>query len=512
MMRLPTGIQDFKKLREEDYFYVDKTMFLEPMLNGGAFFISRPRRFGKSLTLSTFKAIFEGHKHVFKDLWLEQHHDFKPRPVIRLDFSLINFTDKSLNEGVVDWLRINAAEFNLEINSSNARDAFRELILELSKTEKVVVLIDEYDKPITDNLFNPEVRLEHQNVLKSLYGVLKPMDAYLYLVVFTGVSKIGKLSLFSDLNNLQDISLDTRFATLFGYTRAEIEHYFQPYLSELCEFHNLPLEELWMAIKHWYNGYSWDAVNRLYCPFSFLLFLTQKEFKSYWYNTGTPTFLLEMIKNAHINPFEFESIEMNNNALSATDVENLDPISLMFQTGYLTIQHIERSIIGTQYELAYPNQEVRTAFSSNLLQQYGSYLPSTLDGFTIKLQRALMKLEWNTFFAVVNQVLAGIPYEIFPRQESYSHSLMHLMLVSTGFKTHSQVQTSVGRMDTLVTTFDHNIIFEFKIAGTAQEAINQINETHYADSTSKPVIKVGAVFDLESKSFKDFKVENGAKI
>ena len=202
-MRLPIGLQDFTHLREEDCVYVDKTMYMMPFLEGGRFFLARPRRFGKSLLLSTIKAVFQGRKDLFAGLWLENKHDFVPHPIIRMDFSNINFTTKTLDEGIVDWLRIVALETGYAITSSNARDAFRELILELSKTKKVVVLIDEYDKPITDTLLEPAERNINQATLKSVYGVLKPMDAYLHLVLPTGVSKIGKLSLFSDLNNLQ---------------------------------------------------------------------------------------------------------------------------------------------------------------------------------------------------------------------------------------------------------------------------------------------------------------------
>jgi hypothetical protein len=499
-MRLPIGIQDFRSLRETDYIYVDKTMFMSAFIAGGRYFLSRPRRFGKSLFLSTLKAVFEGREELFKGLWLEHQHDFKSRPVIRLDFSNINFTDKTLNEGVVDWLKINAAEFNLELYSTNARDAFREMILALSKDTKVVVLIDEYDKPITDHLFEPEKRLEHQNVLKSLYGVLKPLDASLHLVVLTGVSKIGKISLFSDLNNLSDISMNPNYATMFGYSREEIEGAFPDFLEQLAVYQQRPLEELWVGIKRWYNGYSWDAENRLYCPFSFLLFLENKEFRSFWYETGTPTFLLEMIRNAHINPLEFDATSMDGASLSSTDVLHLDPISLMFQTGYLTIKSLDRTMLSTQYDLGYPNEEVRIAFSKHLLQQYGSYVPSTIGGFSVKLQRALAKLEWAAFFGIVNQIFAGIPYEIFPKQESYVHSLMHLMLISTGFKTASQVQTSLGRMDTLVETFEYSIIFEFKIGGNPETALAQIEEKRYADALEKPVLKIGVVFDLETKS------------
>jgi hypothetical protein len=506
-MRLPIGIQDFTNLRENNYLYVDKTMHFLPFIQGGRYFLSRPRRFGKSLLLSTLKAAFSGRKDLFNGLWLEHHFDFTVRPVIRLDFSNINFTSKPLDQGIVDWLRINALEYNYELQSINARDALRELILEFSKTNQVVILIDEYDKPITDYLLEPLKRTEHQAILKSVYGVLKPLDAHLHLVVLTGVSKIGKLSLFSDLNNLQDISLNPKYAIACGYTEPEIRLVFADRLKAIAFDKNIELEAFMSLIRHWYNGYSWDAIQKVFCPFSFLLFLEQPNFRSYWYETGTPTFLLELIRAAQINPFVFEHLVLPDQALVATDVERIDPLGLMFQTGYLTIQKIESDVLGTRYTLSYPNEEVRQAFSSSLLAEYSQSVPSFIGGFSLELQRALAELDWNTFFASVNRVLAGIPYEIFPKREDYIHSLVHLMLIGTGYRTQSQVQTATGRIDTLLETLTHSIIFEFKIKGTAKSALKQIETVGYASSFSKPVVKVGVRFDLEKKLITQWAVD-----
>ncbi len=498
-MRLPIGIQDFTNLREEGYLYVDKTMYMMPLLEGGRFFFARPRRFGKSLLMSTLKAAFMGRKDLFSGLWLENNFDFTSRPMIRLDFSNINFTSKPLDQGIVDWLRIQATEYNYDLKSTNARDAFRELILELSKTAKVAVLIDEYDKPITDTLLEPEKRAEHQAVLKSVYGVLKPMDSYLYTVFLTGVSKIGKLSLFSDLNNLSDISLNPKYALICGYTVTEIIYAFGDRLEAIAAEKQISVEALLDLVRFWYNGYSWDAINRVYCPFSFLLFLENPVFKSYWYETGTPTFLVELIKSAQINPFVFEHIQLPDSALVATDVEMLDPLGLMFQTGYLTIQHIESDQLGIRYTLSYPNEEVRRAFSSSLMQVYSHQVPSYIGGFSLELQRAITNLDWKTFFATINKVLTSIPYEIFPRKEDYIHSLVHLMLISTGYRTQSQIQTANGRIDTLLETNTHSIIFEFKIKGSAKSALKQIDMTGYADGLTRAVVKIGVRFDLEKK-------------
>jgi hypothetical protein len=362
-----------------------------------------------------------------------------------------------------------------------------------------VVLIDEYDKAITDTLLEPEKHQQHKIILKTVYGALKPLDQYLHLVLITGVSKIGKLSLFSDLNNLQDLSLDPKFATLFGYTKPEIQQYFPDFILDVAKTLNVSLELLWLTIQRWYNGYSWDGVSRVYCPFSFLVFLSQKEFRSFWYATGTPTFLVELIRAQQLNPLKFEQVGASEMSLVATDIDNLDAISLMFQTGYLTIQSKQSDLNGVSYQLGYPNEEVRIAFSNSLLLEYSKSLPSVLGGFGLELQAALKILDWKAFFAVVNQVFSEIPYEIFPRREDFVHSLLHLMLVSTGLKTQSQVQTSLGRMDILFETATHQIIFELKIKGTAKAALQQIDLVHYAQSLHKPVVKVGVRFNLEKK-------------
>ena len=498
-MRLPIGIQDFVRIREEDCVYVDKTMHMMPFLSGGAFFLSRPRRFGKSLLLSTLRAIFQGRKDLFAGLWLEQHHDFAPRPIIRLDMSALDYQARSLEESLLEDLRRIAREYQVEVRQNTAKSVFEELIRALAQTAKVVVLIDEYDKPITDYLSHAEKRASHQETLKSLYGVLKPLDAYLHLVLLTGVSKIGKLSLFSDLNNLQDISLNTKYATLCGYTKPEIEQSFPSYISAFAQAMGMTHDVFIEQITFWYNGYSWDGINRLYCPFSFLLLLEQQQFRSFWYESGTPTILIKAIQQRQIDPMLFEHCFLDSQSISVTDVSQLDPISLMFQTGYLTIASTRNTPLGVRYDLTYPNQEVRLAFTTNLLLEYSGNLPSQISSFAVQLSEALSNLEWATFFGICNRVIATVPYEIFPKQESYIHSLMHLLLTSTGFKTHSQVQTSKGRMDTLVITSSQSIIFEFKTKGTAKAALRQIDTARYADSLLGKVVKVGVVFDLEKK-------------
>ncbi len=368
--------------------YVDKTMYMMPFLQGGVFFLSRPRRFGKSLLLSTLKAAFAGRKDLFASLWLENKFDFALRPVIRLDFSKLDYRERSLEASMLNDFRLTASDYGIQLEQNTAKSAFEELIRELSKTSKVVVLIDEYDKPITDYLLEPEIRGEHQAILKSVYGVLKPMDAHIHLVFLTGVSKIGKLSLFSDLNNLQDISLNQKYAQVCGYSRSEIDTHFAPWLEPIAVVLNVSMPVLWEAITFWYNGYSWDGVHKMFCPFSFLLFLENQEFRSFWYETGTPTFLVELIKNAQFNAIQFESIALDEMTISTTNVQNLEPVSLMFQTGYLTMIAKTRNTLGTRYLLSYPNEEVRQAFAKSLLLEY-SQGKSYIGSFSLELQDAL---------------------------------------------------------------------------------------------------------------------------
>jgi Predicted AAA-ATPase/PD-(D/E)XK nuclease superfamily len=499
IMRLPTGVQDFATIREEEMVYIDKTMYMQPFLEHGRYFFARPRRFGKSLLLSTLHAAYSGRKNLFQGLWLENHFDFAARKVIRLDFSKLDSLGRSLEQSILLDLQQTAVSYGLKLEQNSAKAAFEELIIKCSTERKCVVLIDEYDKPITDHILDHHKRLEHQATLKSIYGVLKPMDAHLHLVFITGVSKIGKLSLFSDLNNLSDISLDEEFALLCGYTRADIEQHFTAWLEPIQHKFALSKAQLFEVMTFWYNGYSWDGFNKLYCPFSFLVFLKRRVFHSFWFDTGSPSLIVNLFRARKIDVFALEQIFVAGEALSVLNVEALDTYSLMFQTGYLTIQNIEATTAGTKYTLSYPNNEVRIAFSTSLLEDYSQTPSAEFSGFSLAIQDALLEKNWEGLFKTCNRVLAGIPYEVFPAKEAYMHSLMHLLLTSSGFSTQTQVQTSLGRMDTLVKTPNHAIILEFKLGGSAKDALAQIDEKQYPASLEGDVVKLGVVFDLEQK-------------
>jgi hypothetical protein len=506
---LPDGIQDFEDLRNRNCVYVDKTQHIFNLMNGGKYlFFARPRRFGKSLMLTTLKAAFEGKKYLFEGLWLHENYSFAVKPVIHINFNQIDAKDGRLEGNFVRHLEEQAEAAGVEIETSSPANAFQSLVKKLyAKGGPVALLVDEYDKPITDYIgeeFKAQ-RNEHIRVLRSVYSCIKGLDLFLDAVVITGVSKFGKLSIFSDLNNIKDVSMNKKYALLCGYTKEEIEVNFAEHIQESLEEMDLTLERFWELTKFWYNGYSWDAINRVYCPYSFLLFLSAKEYRAFWYETGTPTFLMNLIKEQHINLLEFDSLEAESYTLSTADVEFPSPQGLMFQTGYLTIK--ERDPEFDSYILSFPNEEVRLAFSKNLLQSY-IRIPSFVDSLGHKMRHGLLRRDWDLLIGEMNRAFSSIPYEIFPRAEKYMHSLAHMMLMSSGLFTQSQIQTSVGRMDTVVTYKDLVFLFEFKIKGkgTAQEALEQA-KSYTMQYAGKKITCFGMVFDVENKCIGEWEVE-----
>jgi hypothetical protein len=505
---LPDGIQDFEKLRITNCVYVDKTPWMTSFLTGGYTFFARPRRFGKSLMLTTLKAAFEGKKYLFEGLWLYENYDFAVKPVIHINFNQIDTKDGRLEGNFVRHLEEQAKLAGVEMETSSPANAFQSLVKNLyAKGGPVALLVDEYDKPITDYIgeeFKAQ-RDDHIRVLRSVYSCIKGLDLFLHTVVITGVSKFGKLSIFSDLNNIYDASMGKQHVLLCGYTKEEIEYSFPEYIQEVCIEMKITLERFWELTKYWYNGYSWDGINRVYCPYSFLIFLKRKEYKSFWYETGTPTFLIELIKKEQINLLDFEALNLEGQTLSSADVDFISPRGLMFQTGYLTIQAIDPEF--DDYLLSFPNEEVRLAFSKNLLQSY-IRIPDFVDSLGHKMRQGLLKRDWNLLITEMNRTLASVPYEIFPREEHYIHSLVHMMLISSGLFTQSQIQTNLGRLDTVVTYKDLVFLFEFKIKGkgTAQEALEQAKSytEQYGD---KQITCFGIVFDVENKCISDWAVE-----
>ncbi|GAP73188.1 hypothetical protein SAMD00024442_67_2 [Candidatus Symbiothrix dinenymphae] len=372
LQTLPIGIQSFANLRKDDCLYVDKTEEIHRLITSGrVFFLSRPRRFGKSLLVSTMEAIFKGNKALFTGLWIENNWDWTQQyPVIRLDLGEINNdTPEGLRKGLEDAIALIAQQHNITLTSTGA-DSFSELIrtLHQSTTQRVVVLVDEYDKPITDNLSNRDIAEANHLVLNNFYQRLKPADEHLKFLFLTGASKFSYASVFSGLNHLRDITLFDKFATICGYTQTEVEFYFDAYIEQLAQKEHRAKQETIDEIKRWYGGYSWDGETFVYNPISTLMLFGQQEFTDHWFATGSPTSVVNILK-AHadvkslLEPVRMEAMDFGN-----IDIQAIHPQTLMFQTGYLTVKKIEENPFDDiVYTLGVPNEEVNMALTTHLV-------------------------------------------------------------------------------------------------------------------------------------------------
>jgi len=509
MQKLPIGEQSFKNLREEHNVYVDKTRQIYDLLHTGKFvFLARPRRFGKSLLTTTLQELFRGNKALFQGLWIEDKIDWQPHPVILINFNDLNYLEKSLAIALDEYMDRLAAEHDVALTAPDYKTKFQELITRLSQQAKVAILIDEYDKAITDLLENEEKVKDHVATLKNFYSVLKSNAAeHLHFVLLTGVSKYGKISIFSDLNNLLDITLDQRFATLLGYTQTELEHYFADRLDRLAARYNMNKPDMLALIAHWYNGYSWDGVNTVYVPFSTLVFLEQQIFANHWFATATPSFLIKLLHQKQIPAYELEGLSADSKLLDSADVNNINVYALLFQTGYLTIKSSWLGPTGQTYELGYPNFEVAQAFAQHLLVDYLAPAVGQLSSTLLaRLQKSLRSQNVEAFVNVLKSVFAGIPHTLFLPQEAYYHSLVYLLLKLLGFTIHAEPLTNLGRIDAVLELPEAVYILEFKMS-TAQIALDQIRAKGYDlpyRNQGKPIILLGIAFDPAQRNISDW--------
>ena len=377
MKKLPIGIQTFEKLINDDHLYVDKTKLIYQLIQTATvYFLSRPRRFGKSLLLSTLEAIFKGKKELFKGLWIyDQPFDWQEYPVIRIDFSKKHIgTCAELKEFIINELQDIAKHYNIALVREYYDDIFAELIKKLTETGKVVVLVDEYDKPILGHITDIKTAKKIQETLKGFYAVLKASDEYLKFVFLTGVSKFSKVGVFSGLNNLNDITMNENYAELLGYTQQELEHYFVEEISILKDKEGLSSAEILTKIQLWYNGYRFSqAPTSVYNPFSTLLLFNNMSFKNYWFESGTPTFLLNLIKAQQYDIRNLSAFEADESVFTSYELDHLGVEALLYQTGYLTIKKFfAYSTEDKLYTLDYPNFEVEDSFLKHLTDSFGS--------------------------------------------------------------------------------------------------------------------------------------------
>ncbi|MDK2872456.1 MAG: hypothetical protein PWQ64_220 [Desulfomicrobiaceae bacterium] len=510
--KLPIGIQTFSEIRREGYYYVDKTPFVAALAASGKYyFLSRPRRFGKSLFLDTLAEAFAANRALFTGLYLEDHWDWEKRhPVIRVNFaSGVLHDPKHLEEHIHTTLERNAEALNVSIPGRSTSPAIRfdELILAAHRHcgEKVVVLVDEYDKPILDNITEPDIARQMRDGLRNLYSVLKGRDADLRFVFLTGVSKFSKVSIFSGLNNLRDITLASEFATICGYTDEDVDCVFAPELGDLDRD----------AIRHWYNGYRWGDTP-VYNPFDVLLLFQERQFRSWWFETGTPTFLVEWLKKQQFFTPSLEHTFADDELLSVFDVDHIGLEAMLWQTGYLTIAQRESDGVLTAYTLRVPNLEVRMALNRSLL---AAWIPNDAEVMrhALPLRRAFAAADTQAVRQHFERLFAGIPhswYDTSPiaQYEGYFASVFYSHLASLGLSIIAEDVSSFGRCDLTVRHHDTVWIFEFKVihqdtpTGTA---LTQIQTKNYAAKYRAPgvrVLEVGVEFSAAQRQIVGWKV------
>jgi hypothetical protein len=510
MKNLPIGIQSFAKLRENNYIYVDKSKLIHQLVTTGSFyFLSRPRRFGKSLLVSTMKELYAGNKALFEGLWIENNWDWsKKNPVLHFSFDTMGYVEDGLLPILKIDMQSKAALFDVEIEKTDLKGMFQELIEKVSeKYGKVVLLVDEYDKPILDYLETSTMSSakENRDILREFYGILKNADEHLELVFITGISKFSKVSIFSHLNNLQDITLSPKYAVLTGYTQEEIEQYFEDYLQLIQERLKTTRKILLDTMRVWYNGYSWDGINRVYNPFGTLNFFSSQQFQNFWFATGSPRFLIDQMKRLEV--FNVENIIVNNAALDKFDLDNIELVPLLFQTGYLTVKGLD--VWTGDMVLDYPNKEVRETMYQFLIDEIARNPHRTHTGMTIKdLSKAFNANDLENVREIINSLLADLPAETFQKQtEGLYHGLVHLVFSYLGVMIQSEVHSSKGRADAIVQTANEIYIFEFKFNKTAQEAIEQINKKGYASrytTSGKKIRGIGVNFNSATRQIDDW--------
>ncbi len=503
---LPIGLQYFAEIRKSDCVYIDKTEYIYEMCRppNRPYFLSRPRRFGKSLTLDTIAELFSGNRPLFEGLWVEDKWDWSQTyPIIRLSLDSIGQVD-GLALALVRELKGIASTFKLKLSSKSPGLAFRELITKVAeKTGKqVVVLIDEYDKPIIEYIdpYNLAKANEQRDILKEFFGILKNASNHIRFLLITGVSKFARVSIFSDLNHLSDLTLHDKYAALCGYTQAELEHYFEPYLK------TLPAETLG-KMKEWYDGYSWDAQTFVYNPFSVLNFFDKKAYRNYWFATGTPTFLVKLMRKRF--EYKLEETEVSDLILESFILEKFDDIdlkSLLLQTGYLTIK--EKTPYDT-FILNYPNKEVQQAFGQFLLSEF-TETPVT-NPYGANILKALDSNNVERVVQIINDLIKAVPDQNYIKdQEKFFHAIIHLIFTMVGTDVRSEEHTNIGRIDSVIITADRIFLFEFKMNETAEVAIQTIKDRQYAESLryrNKPITAIGISFSVEKKGVADWQQE-----
>ena len=513
-MKYPIGIQRFEKLCEEDWVYVDKTVHIYNLVQGGTcYFLSRPRRFGKSMLLSTLEAYFQGKKHLFKGLAIEQlETEWAEHAVLHIDLNAKPFQKvEDLYDLLNDQLTIYEKMYDSVAVDKSPEGRLRQLIRAAKQKtgRNVVVLVDEYDKPILQAIGNEELQTEFRNALKAFYGVLKSADGDLRFAMLTGVTKFSKVSVFSDLNNLNDISMDDRYNEICGISQQELHDVFDEEIGKLAVANEQSKEEAYETLRQRYDGYHFcPNVQGMYNPFSVLLALQKREYGSFWFSTGTPTYLVQLMKEADLNPSALSGYEASVSELDSIQISVDNPIAVLYQSGYLTIKGYDSRF--KVYTLDYPNDEVKEGFV-NFLVPYYTYSKSVNHATIIgQFVKSLERGDAEHFMELLQSFMAGIPYELVRNLEVHFQNMIYIIIKLMGLYVQAEYRTSCGRIDLLIATEMYIYVIELKLHGSAEEALAQINEKDYSlpfTADGRKVIKIGANITSDTRNIERWVVE-----
>lgn len=515
-MKYPIGIQSFEKLRDLGFVYVDKTAMVYQMAQNSAYyFLSRPRRFGKSLLVSTLDAYFSGRKDLFSGLAVEKlETEWKKYPVLRIDMSAGNYIDEQalsdkFNEYLEQWEGI----YGNEKKGRPLPERFAYIVqraYEMTGNRRAVILVDEYDKPLLQAIGKPELQDAYRNIMKAFYGVMKSQDQYIQFGFITGVTKFSHVSIFSDLNNLNDITMDGRYADICGISEDDLHEVFDESIRELGKANGMSYEETCLRLKKQYNGYHFRENSiGVYNPFSLLNTFAKKDFQDYWFQTGTPSYLMHLLKNN-----DYELMKLQGIKVSASDMLNVDamytnPIPVLYQSGYLTIKAYNKR--RNLYTLDYPNQEVERGFTNFLIPYFTPLEESKRSSFLNDFIDDVEDGKPEQFLTRLQTLFAGNDYRVAGDMEKYFQNSMMLIFKMLGFMADVERATSQGRIDITIQTPDYVYIIEIKLDGTAEEALQQIKTNQYArpfQLDGRKTYIIGVNFSSSTRSIEKWLMES----
>ena len=509
-MIYPVGVQNFEKIRKEGYVYVDKTALIHRLVKLGTYyFLSRPRRFGKSLLISTLEAYFSGKKHLFEGLAIEDiETEWNEYPVLHFDLNAKKFDAvEDLYELVGRQLERYELQYETVAVDQSLDGRFYNLVMSIAdKTHKrVVILVDEYDKPLLQTIGNSELQNTYREILKAFYGVMKSCDGQIHFGFLTGVTKFGKVSVFSDLNNLDDISMDPAYYEICGISENELNEYFDTEIGELAEVNELTKDQAYDRLRSEYDGYHFcENVSGIYNPFSVLSTLRKNRFGNYWFETGTPTYLVELLKKSDFQLDRIDGYKTGKDVLNGIDPDS--PVAMIYQSGYVTIKDYD-----SEFDLVtvgFPNKEVERGFLLFLLPFYTNLKKEDSNFFVSRAVQALKNGDAEVFMSYMKSLLAGYPYELIKDTENHYQNVVYLTLkLMSVYLVDAEFRTSNGRIDLLVRTDKYIYVMEFKYDGSAQEAMDQIESKEYPlpfAMDSRTIVKVGVNFSGKTRNIENW--------